>query len=152
MGIKIVALKPYNMKWSIFLLIITTSITAFSQKVGDRKIIAKVTDTSNLYTKVKLAIIKSGFVVKDDMNPHVLTTNVSVKKILGYTVIKAEIKNDTVIVWGVYSNKNQNLFDIEIAAGKYKSIMYLKNNSGYGWDILYSIAAEIDARNLSYSQ
>ena len=86
------------------------------------------------------------------MNTHLLTSNVEVKKGLGYTVVKAEIKNDTVTVWGFYSNKNQNLFDIEIAPGKYKRILYIKNNRGQGWNILYSIAAEIDAHNLTYSK
>ena len=109
-------------------------------------------DTSNIYTRVKLAIIKAGFTVRDDMNTHLLTSNVEVKKGLGYTVVKAEIKNDTVTVWGFYSNKNQNLFDIEIAPGKYKRILYIKNNRGQGWNILYSIAAEIDAHNLTYSK
>ena len=125
---------------------------AFSQKEGDRKIIAKLADTSNIYTRVKLAIIKGGFTVRDDMNTHLLTSNVEVKKNLGYTVVKAEIKNDTVTVWGFYSNKNQNLFDIEIAPGKYNRILYLKNNRGHGWDILYSIATEIDAHDLNYSK
>ena len=85
-------------------------------------------------------------------NTHLLTSNVEVKKGLGYTVVKAEIKNDTVTVWGFYSNKNQNLFDIEISPGKYKRILYIKNNRGHGWNILYSIAAEIDAHNLTYSK
>ncbi len=124
----------------------------FSQKEGDKKIILKVADTSNIYNKVKLAIIKAGFIVRDDMNTHILTSNVTVKKILGYTIVKAEIKNDTVTVWGLYSNKNQNLLDIEIAPGKYNNILYFKNNSGYGWDILYSIASEIDAHDLTYSK
>lgn len=123
-----------------------------SQVPGDKKIIIKLTDTSNVYNRVKLAIIKAGFTVKDDMNSHVLTSNVTIKKILGYTVVKAEINKDTVTVSGRYSNKNQNLFDIEIAPGKYKNIVYFKNNRGEGWDILYAIAIEIDANDLSYSE
>ncbi len=137
---------------TIFILVCASCNNGFSQKEGDKKITLKVADTSNIYNKVKLAIIKAGFIVRDDMNPRVLTTNVTVKKILGYTIIKAEINNDTVTVRGLYSNKNQNLLDIDIAPGKYKNIIYFKNNSGYGWDILYSIAAEIDAHNLTYSK
>ena len=136
----------------ILILVYASCNNIFSQKVGDKKIIVKVADTSNIYNKVKLAIIKAGFIVRDDMNTHLLTSNVTVKKILGYTIIKAEINNDAVTVWGLYSNKNQNLLDIDIAPGKYKNIIYFKNNSGYGWDILYSIAAEIDAHDLSYSK
>jgi hypothetical protein len=86
------------------------------------------------------------------MNTHLLTSNVEVKKGLGYTIVKAEIKNDTVMVWGFYSNKNKNLYDIVIAPGKYSHIMYLKNNKGHGWDILYGIATEIDAHELTYSK
>ena len=124
----------------------------FSQKEGDKKIIVKVADTSNIYNKTKLAIIKAGFIVRDDMNTHILTTNVIVKKNFGYTIIKAEIKNDTVIVWGLYRNKHRNILDIDIPEGRYQSIIYFKNNNGYGWDILYSIAAEIDAHELTYSK
>ena len=124
----------------------------FSQKSGDKKIIVKVADTSNIYNKTKLAIIKAGFVVRDDMNTHILTTNVTVKKNLGYTIIKAEIKNDSVIVWGLYRNKHRNILDIDIPEGRYQSIIYFNNNNGYGWDILYSIAAEIDAHDLIYSK
>jgi len=124
----------------------------FSQKEGDKKIIVKVTDTSNLYTRIKLAIIKVGFTVRDDMNYHLLTSNIEVKKVLGYTIIKDEINDDTVTIWGMYSNKNKNIYSAEIAPGKYKNIIYFKNNSGAGWDILYSIATEIDPQNLSYSK
>jgi hypothetical protein len=136
----------------ISIIVFTSCNNVFSQKQGDRKIIVNVSDTSNIYTKVKLAIIKAGFIVRDDMNTHTLTTNVTVKKILGYTVIKAEINNNTVTIWGVYSNKNKNLLDVEIAPGKYRDITYFKNNSGYGGDFLYAIAAEIDAHDLTFSK
>jgi hypothetical protein len=134
----------------VALLLFTLSTVA--QKTGDSKILTKVADTSNLYNKVKLAMIKGGFTVRDDMNPLVLITNVSVKKHLGYTVIRADIRNDTVIVKGFYSNKNQNVFDIEIngGKGKYNKIAYFEG--GYGWDLLYAIATNIDAQNLSFSK
>jgi hypothetical protein len=123
-----------------------------SQKVGDRKIIVKLSDTSNIYIRVKLAIIKAGYTVKDDMNYQLLTSNVEVKKKLGYTIVKAEIKNDTVVVWGFYNNKNKNLYGIDMAQGKYTNISYYKNNEGHGWDILHAIASEIDAHDLTYSK
>lgn len=136
----------------IAIVVFASQNNVFSQKAGDKKIIVKVADTANIYNKTKLAIIKAGFIVRDDMNTHILTTNVTVKKNLGYTIIKAEIKNDTVIVWGLYRNKHRNILDINIPEGKYQSIIYFSNNNGYGWDILYSIAAEIDAHDLSYSK
>ena len=126
------------------------SLITNAQKIGDSKIQVKVSDTSDLYHRVKLSLIKNGFIVKDDENKTTLTTNVTVKKHLGYTIIKAQINGDTVIVKGFYSNKNQNLFDIEIGPGKYNKIVYFKR--GFGWDILYSIATDIDAENLSYSK
>jgi len=141
-----------NKLFIISIFVLASCNNVFSQKTGDKKIIVKVADTANIYTKVKVAIIKAGFIVTDDMNTHILTTNVTVKKILGYTIIKAQINNDTVTVWGLYSNKNQNFLDIDIAPGKYKNIIYFKDNSGYGWDILYSIAAEIDGHDLTYSK
>lgn len=133
--------------------VIIFSCTSFAQKAGDRKIIVKLSDTSNIYTRVKLAIIKAGYTVRDDMNYQLLTSNVEVKKKLGYTIVKAEIRNDTVTVWGLYNSKNENVYGIDMAQLKhYKNIIYFKNNEGYGWDILYSIAVEIDATNLSYSK
>ena len=136
----------------VSILVCASCYTVFSQKEGDKKIFVKVADTSNMYNRVKLAIIKAGFTVRDDMNYHLLTSNVEVKKVLGYTLIKAQISNDTVTIWGLYSNKNKNIYDIEIAPGKYKNIIYFKNNSGSGWNILYSIATEIDAHDLTYSK
>ena len=102
--------------------------------------------------RVKLAIIKAGYTVRDDMNYQLLTSNVEVKKKLGYTIVKAEIKNDTVAIWGLYNNKNKNFYGIDMAQGTYQNITYFKNNGGHGWDILYSIAVAIDANNLSYSK
>jgi hypothetical protein len=136
------------------LCLVTTILFAQRKKseVGDSKIFTKVSDTSNLYIRVKRAIIKSGFTVRDDMNDSLLTSNTEVVKHLGYTIIRAKIKNDTVTVWGYYSNKNQNLLDVDIAAGKYNKIVCFHDNSGYGWDILHAIASDIDAIDLSYSK
>ena len=39
----------------------------FSQKEDDKMTITKLADTSNIYTRVKLAIIKAGFTVRDDI-------------------------------------------------------------------------------------
>ena len=133
-------------------MIVTCCYYVSAQKEGDKKIIVKVADTSNFYTKVKLAIIQAGFTVRDDMNYTLLTSNVEVKKHLGYTIVKARISNDTVTIWGLYSNKNKNLYGIEIAPGTYNNILYFKNNKGHGWDILYAIATKIDAHDLNYSK
>ena len=122
-----------------------------AQKIGDSKILVKVSDTSDLYHRVKLAIIKNGYIVQDDENKTILTSNVIVKKHLGYTRVKAQINGDTVIVKGFYALKNQNLFDIEIGPGKYNKMMYY-NERNFGWYILYGIATDIDADNLSYSK
>jgi hypothetical protein len=126
------------------------SFTAIAQKTGDVKIVTKVADTSNIYLQVKRALIKNGFIVKDDMNPVVLTTNVSIKKHLGYTIIKAEIKDDLVIIRGFYCNKKFDLKGDVIEPNRYSNIVYFKGSNG--WDLLKDIAGDINSNDLLFSK
>jgi hypothetical protein len=123
----------------------------YGQHEGDSRVSTKVSDTSDLYNKVKRALIKNNYIIKDDMNKTVLTTYTSVKKHLGHTIIKAEISNDTVTIRGFYSNKKwRSIYGYEMEPGRFNKIIYFKGSNG--WPLLQTIASEIDNRDLSFSK
>ena|SRR5438034_442558 len=138
------------MKIILLLVLLSFISPAFSQQIGDSKVIVKISDTSALYIQVKRALVKNGFTVKDDMNTIVLTTNSSIKKHLGYTIIIAEIKNDTVVFKGFYCNKKFDLKGDIIEPNRFKNIIYFKGSNG--WPLLYSIANEINSKSLSFEK
>lgn len=123
---------------------------SFAQQTGDSKIISKVSDTSDIYIKVKRALIKNGFTVKDDMDSLTLTTNLAVDPFLGYTIIKASITNDTVALRGFYCNKKFDLKGTVYEPKGFYRILYFKG--GNGWLLLKHIAMDIDPHDISFSK
>lgn len=134
----------------MMVLSILMAFDASAQTTGDSRVFTTMQDTSGIYIRVKRALIKSGFTVRDDMDPTTLTTNLSIVKHLGYTILRAEINNDTVVISGFYCNKKFDLKGDEIEPGTYKKIRYFKG--GWGWDILKNIGNEISNTGLSYSK
>lgn len=124
----------------ILLAIVLTSTNSFAQNSGDSKIIITVTDTSNLYKRVKFAMIRNQFIVKDletdtlQSYPLEYLTNV-------YLIMTSVIKRDKVELSAVMGPRKRNLFgELSVFSGMEK-VVYFKGSES--WDILKLIAEKI---------
>src|SRR5579871_6859237 len=80
-----------------------------SQNVGDTKIIVSVDDTTGLYEKIKIALVKNDFIVKEDGNKDTLQTySREFTSLQGFLKATAEIKGNTITIYGFYGLKKVN--------------------------------------------
>src|SRR5262245_2190314 len=96
--------QPVLLRYFFLILILTTSISSFSQKDGDTKIIIKLIDTTEIYNKVKYALVNSEFIVKDNGNKDTLTTYIQEYSGI-FCKATAIIENNIVTLSGVYGLK-----------------------------------------------
>ena len=91
---------------TIFLIL---TVRGISQSKGDSKIIVTVSDTTNLYERVRLRLIKGDFIIKETGNRDtILTYPRELKTVSGYAVFKAVVNNNRVTFSGSYSLKKIN--------------------------------------------
>ncbi len=128
----------------LFCGILTFSASAFSQKIGDGKIIIEITDTSNVYLQIKSAFAKSNFSVREDMSRDTLTSFPVAHEILGNIVAKAVINDSAVYLYGFYSLKKMDYFGYTNVDKNYKRIIFM--NSSKAWPILMEIANRIPGK------
>src|SRR5690349_4296106 len=77
---------------------------SFAQKRGDAKILITVNNKEGITQKVKQALTKNNFTVKDDGFKTTITTYPKeFKNIPGFSMAKAEINGNTVILRGMYN-------------------------------------------------
>lgn len=123
-------------------------IISFGQQNGDHQIKVTVTDSSNLYGKVKKALLDNDFIVKDyDQKDSLITYPREFKKIPGYTVAKAVIEGNTVTLSGAYGLKRTDDWGYT-SVGKYKPIVFYKGSKG--WRLLMQIAESLGGQ-LTYA-
>ena len=129
-------------------LLLQTSI-CFSQKKLDTKIIVKASDTVGLYEKIRLNFVNAGFIVKDNRNPDTLVTYLRDTRPIGYLVMCAAIKGNTVTYWGFIGRRQSNMLGYTIAPNNFEKIFYYK--SGKAWQWLLGVANKLGS-DLTYSK
>jgi hypothetical protein len=131
------------------LILLLIPFCSFAQQSGDHKIIVSA-DSSNLYQKVKRALVENNFVVKDDGSANVLTTYPKeISSIPGSMFIRAEIEGGKVVLSGGYGLLKQDGFNYTRSASSFKPVVYFKGSKG--WKTLLSVAGAIGGP-LSYSK
>ena len=133
----------------IILCVIST--ISFAQSSLDTRIIVTVSDSLNLYEKVRLAFVNEDFIVKDDRKLDSLTTypmNIS-----STTFIRAyaAISSRQVIFWGYLGDSEVNFLGYTVNPSKedYKKIFYYKSDKY--WKKLRAIASRIEG-TISYGK
>ncbi|MDB5203278.1 MAG: hypothetical protein JWQ27_2687 [Ferruginibacter sp.] len=138
------------MKTLLTAAVIFASLSCSAQKDLDTKIIVTMSDTAGLYEKIRMAFVKSDFIVKDDRNPDTLTTYPAHIKSTTYIKAFAALKNNTVTLWGYLGDSHGNLMGATVnpSAKDYKKIYYYKRDKY--WNKLLSVAKMLGG-SLSYS-
>ena len=127
----------------IFLLILPFFSNA--QKIEDSKIIVTVADTSNIYRKVKIALVNNDFIVKDNYNLDTLTTySREFTSMPGHCVAIAIIQGNYVIISGYYSLKRLDWFGFTQSSNNFQKVQYYKSSKS--WDLLMRVAEGIEGK------
>ncbi len=125
---------------TVFALIIF--VNSYSQKKEDSKIIVSVTDTAELYKRVKIALVNTDFIVKDNYNKDTLTTYpMEMKTIPGYALVKAIINGSTVTLSGVYGLMKINDWGYTVTPKNYQRIIYYKGSKT--WKLIKQVADKL---------
>ena len=121
---------------TIFLIL---TVRGISQTKGDSKIIVTVSDTANLYERVRLRLIKADFIIKETGNRDtILTYPRELKTVSGYAVFKAVLNNNQVTFGGSYSLKKLDYFGYQKSSKDSKPIIYYKGSRT--WRFLHNVA------------
>lgn len=136
----------------LFIGLFLIPVICFSQQKGDSKIIVTINDTSNIYNLIKVALVKSDFIVKEDGNKTVLTTYAAeLRGIPGYSIVKAEINGNTVIITGAYGLIKVNDWGYTRTPKSYKRIIYYKGSKS--WNKLMDVVDKIeDRKHVSFAK
>lgn len=119
------------------------------QNYLDSKIVVTA-NYSNIHERLKIALAKEDFIIKEDGNADTVTTYArEFKKIPGYAIARAEIKGHTITLTGVYGLKKINDWGYTTNPKNYKPILYYKGS--HGWKLLMQIADKLDGK-ISYSK
>ncbi len=124
----------------IFLFLCPSLVSA--QKNEDTKIIVTLNDSSDIYKKVKIALVDLDFIVKDNYNVDTLTTySREFSNIPGQCRLTAIIKGNTVTISGIYGLIQIDDFGYTRSAKENKRIIYYKGSKG--WELLKTVAERL---------
>ena len=116
--------------------------SAIAQNKLDKEILIILDKDSGAYEKVRLALIKNDFIVKDDGNKDTITTYPREFKTMdGFCVFRAAIKDSLVVLSGVYGMKKLDDWGYTTSPRKYKPIIYYKGSKA--WRFLQKVAETI---------
>jgi len=138
------------MKTALSILLLFTATRLIGQKVDDTKIIITLNDSLGSYGKVKTALVKNNFILKEDSSINRITTYPrEFDNMPGYAIGNAEIIGNVVTLSGIYGLKKRNYWGDEKKPKDYKPIIYFKGSKG--WRLLMQIANDIGGQ-FSYSK
>ena len=121
-----------------------------AQKLEDSKIIVTLSDSFDLYKKVKISLVNSDFIVKDNYNLDTLTTySREFTNMSGNCIAVAIIKGNSVSISGYYSLKKLDWFGFTQSSNNFQKVLYYKSSKS--WDLLVNVAEGI-GRQISYSK
>lgn len=126
----------------ILLLLLILPILSYGQKTEDSKIIIKVSDTTDIVKKVRVALSKNDFAIREDSSPDLIITHlVEMKTIVAYCRLMATIQGDTVILTGQYGSKKAVNIGSAAAPKNYKKILYFRGSKS--WRLMQHVADDI---------
>ena len=104
-----------------------------AQKIGDNQITITLSDTTNIYRQVKIAMVKTDFIVKDDYNMDTLTTyGREFTSMAGNCVCIAIINGNKVVLNGYYSLKKMDVMGFTFDSDEYQKMMFYKTSKTWG--------------------
>jgi hypothetical protein len=134
-------MKYFNLV--IIFVVVTTNI--YAQRTEDNIIIVTVSDTINLYQKVRQAITFSNLVIREDSKRDTLVT--LSERIHGFSIFvvtKVVISGAQVELSGGYGLGLEDFWGYPSWPRSYKPIIYFKGSEA--WQILRQIAIKLDGK------
>lgn len=129
----------------LFLLVLLFPHFINAQNFGDSKITVTVTDSTELYKKVKIVLVNFDFIVKDNYNYDTLTTYAKeFSNLNGQCRVMAIIKNNTVTLSGIYGLKKIDDWGYTQSPKDLQNIIYFKGSKS--WALLKAIAEKLGDR------
>ena len=116
-----------------------------AQKTEDNLIIVTVSDTTNLYQKVRQAITYTNLVIREDSKKDTLVT--LSERIHGFTIFvvaKVVITGSQVEISGGYGLGLEDFWGYPAWPKSYKSIIYFKGSEA--WKIIRQITIKLDGK------
>jgi hypothetical protein len=142
--------KTFFMKTGLSILLLLIATRLVGQKVDDTKIIITLDDSLGSYEKVKTALVKNNFILKEDSSKNRITTYPrEFDNMPGYAITNVEISGNIVTLSGIYGLNKKNYWGDAKKPRDYKPIIYFKGSKG--WRLLMQIAKDIGGQ-LSYSK
>lgn len=129
----------------ILMAMLCCSATVFAQKDEDNLIVVTVGDTTNLYARVRQAIIYTDLVIREDSKRDTLITyseRIDGKTI--FVIAKVVIENDKVKISGGYGLGMEDFWGYPAWPKSYKRIIYFKGSES--WKVLRRIAIKFDSK------
>lgn len=136
------------MKTLINISLALASITCSAQSYGDSKIVVTVSDSTDLFQKVKTSLVRNNFVVKDLPARDTLATYIREYNNM-FTAALAVIEGNTVTISGVYNLKKIDDFGYNRPDKYRKRIVYSKGMKT--WQLLMKVSNGIGGE-ISYSK
>ena len=129
----------------IFFLLLASSFSVSAQKTEDTKIKITLSNSIDVYKKVKIALINADFIVKDNYNLDTLTTySREFTNMAGHCVAVAIINENTVTLTAFYSLKRLNFIGLTQSSNDFQKVMYYKSSKS--WDVLMQVAEGIGGK------
>jgi hypothetical protein len=127
------------------------SFIAFAQKIDDNRIIVTVSDPSNLYQRVRQAIVNTNLPIREDSNNDTLVTySERINNLTIFVIAKAIIKSNKVEIFGSYGLGYEDIWTFPGWPKSYKRITYYKESEA--WRILRNIAIKLDGKMTYYKE
>jgi len=138
------------------LLILAYSGTILAQRTkpqdDDNKIIITLSDSIDVYQKVKEAFINTDIIVKDlPSRSEIKTYPKGLAGIPGYFVAKANIVGNTVILTGLYNPKKIDFMGSANDTKETRPVAYYKGSGSGSWEMLLAVAEKIGG-SLTYGK
>ena len=122
--------------------IVLISLTAFTQKVEDSQIMIRLADSVGIHQKVKDALIKNDFIIKEIGHRDTIITYPRVlTNMTGYAIARIVIKSNNAIITGIYGLKKLNYFGSSVYPRGFKQIVFFDGSKT--WPLLKLVADDI---------
>lgn len=134
----------------ILILCLLVPVLSLAQNKGDSKIIIALADTAGIYDRIKLALVKADFIVKELNSRDSITTYPrELKTMSGFAIAHAIIKDGEVVINGFYTRRKISYYGVIKTSKDVKPIVHYRSSKL--WALLMKVATDIGGE-IKYSK
>lgn len=136
------------MKLRLLLITLLIYSCAFAQIKGDSRITATLADSTSIYEKARISLVRNDFIIKDLPARDTITTYSREYKGM-HVALRGVIEGNQITFTGYYSLRQLDMFGYQGASKYRKRIIYYVG--ALTWNIMLKVARETGP-NLSFSE